>query len=220
MILKVFEENIFQISKHVNKNHSFWWHEEASLFFDICCTRISQSGTSKLTVWVDAVKRYNIWVGQYVIMWMVFISIISRASFKRAVLFPLNWKWHKIAFRVGINSDKSGKFIVFEFVICLTDPSVAWTTKHTEGDKKPKYSVNWLLEAIFVAHPSAMMPTSQSSISNWIFLSSICTSLQHLKYWGGDGWRWADYTVFRYLVWHMIKNRYIGIFLDSADGTN
>ena len=155
----------------------------SSLIFAVA--RASQSRTSKLTIWADAVRRYDIRVGHYVIMWMVFISIISRATFKRAVLFPLNWKWHKIAFRVWINSDRSGKFFVFEFDIRLTDPSAAWKTQRIEGDKKPKYPVNWLLTAMFVAHTSAM-PTGQSSISSWIFLS-ICISLQHLKYWGGDG---------------------------------
>ena len=110
----------------------------SSLIFAVA--RASQSRTSKLTIWADAVRRY-------VIMWMVFISTISRATFKRAVLFPLNWKWYKIAFRVGINFDRSGKLFVFEFDIRLTDPSTAWTTQRIEGGKKPKYSVNWLLNS-------------------------------------------------------------------------
>ena len=94
------------------------WRAFLSSTLIFAVARTSQNGRSKLANWVDVVRSYGIRVGQYVIMWMVFISIISRATFKRALLFPLNWKWRKIAFRVGRNSNILGNslFLNLSFV--------------------------------------------------------------------------------------------------------
>ena len=102
-------------------------------------------------------------------------NIFHFISFSADKLFPLSWKWCRILWKYGMNSDTSSRFIGSKFDIHLIVlSSAAWLAHEMHSDTIPIFSAKGFETQEFVAQLLPMMLTGCTFQAEAVFRDQSC----------------------------------------------